>query len=98
MIGKIKFADMECVLWDYCGSSGEGVKLLRFVGVENIASAIWARLSSKETRDKAYQSGVTLIIPGRSYPESIALSKGWTYRTLRARLPLRHGAHDPDLA
>ncbi len=86
MIGTIIFAEMKCILLDYCGSSNEGVRFLRYVGDETVVNAIWARLVSKETREKAYTSGVTLSLPGQQYPENIALEK-WTYKTLRTRLP-----------
>jgi len=57
------------------------------VGDEPTVNAIWARLSSRETRGKVWSGGVQIQIPGQNYPEYAALMKGVTYKTIRSRLP-----------
>ena len=84
----IQFHDLSAILLDWVdGSYGDGgFWYLRMVGEEPTVNAIWSRLSAKEYREKRYESGVKVVVPGRQYPDTIAAQKG-VYKTLRARLP-----------
>ena len=87
MIYTIEFGKLRAMLLDFVSESRDGCYFLRMVGDEPTVNAIWARLSSRETRGKAWSSGVQIQIPGRTYPEYVALEKAVTYKTVRSRLP-----------
>lgn len=84
----IHFNELSAILLDVVdGSYSEGGFLyLRLVGEEPTVNAIWSRLSAREYREKKYDSGVQVEIPGRQYPEYLAAQKV-VYKTLRTRLP-----------
>ena len=84
----IQFNELSAILLDLVdGSYSDGGFLyLRMVGEEPTVNAIWSRLSAREYREKKYESGVQVEIPGRQYAEYLAAQKV-VYKTLRARLP-----------
>ncbi len=87
MIHMIEFGKLKAMLLDFVDSDSDGCYFLRMVGDEPTVNAIWARLSSRDARGKAWSSGVKILVPGRHYPEHVALMKGVTYKTVRTRLP-----------
>ncbi len=84
----IQFHDLSAILLDLVDGSytDGGFLYLRMVGEEPTVNAIWSRLSARAYREKKYDSGVQVEVPGQQYPEGIAAQKV-VYKTLRARLP-----------
>ena len=82
MIRTIEFGKLKAMMIDYVNQGSDGCYFLRMVGDEPTVNAIWARLSSREARGKPWSSGIEITLPGRNYPEYVALMKGITYKTI----------------